>query len=179
MSRHDRRRPSTHPDSIELDLERIAEDFPRIAAEYREAFRYGFDRRDRKGNHLDQTEGDHARGQDPERQAKVTVKGLPGNPTLTVMVEQEWVRREVKAVGRLFDDLGKLVSTIDGRLGRIFHDPEDEDYEPTKRQPILGEAEKRLQRQGEAMKRKRDLQEEEKRLMQALIRVRREMKETA
>lgn len=161
------RKPSVHPDSIQLDLERVATDLVKVVGpEYRSAWDYTHGKRDHKGNHVDK---------DNSGQERVSTSGT-SDPTGSTVASQEWASNELRAVAKKVDRLVKDVSSLKGRLSGIFTDP-DEEYEPLRRQPILSTAQTLQKKEGQRMQHKRHLEEEEKRLQQQLIRVRREMRE--
>jgi hypothetical protein len=155
-----------HPDRIANSLELVAaKTIPAIIKEYEEAYRYGFDRRDREPISNEERAAEGHKGK----------SGLAGDPTGDIVIEQNHVRNVLRSVGKKLDHAAKDLVAIQTRLSDLFvPDDEDDHYVPL-RSLTPGEDKKNPQPEATRNKRKREIVDEIERHRRAITELTREL----
>lgn len=157
-----------HPDRIANSLELAADvTIPAIIAEYAEAYRYGFDRKDRPALQAEERAAEGHKGK----------SGLAGDPTGDTVVEQSHVRNVLRSVGKKLDHTVKDLRAIQGRLAELF--AEEEDYVPLRSISLDDDKKKHAHQDSVKAKRKREIFEEISRHQKAIVELQRELHEGA
>lgn len=160
----------THPDKIANSLDLLGwKTIPALISEYRHAWQYRLDRKDRPAL------------TDAEREVSTQVShehgGLASDPTGETVMEQAHVRNVLETVDRLVKEaINDLESSV-GRLVGVFQS--DDDYAPLQQYAIRSDAEKQSARQASSYQRKRAIEEEIERHQRSIVELRRQLTKVA
>lgn len=138
----------THPDKIANSLDLLVmRTIPALVSEYRHAYHYSFDRRDRPSLTVEEVEA--GEGKRSARPAS--------DPTGQIVVEQTHVRNVLRSSGKRIDTGVKKFSSILGELQTLF---EDQEYAPLRGIMIPSTASQAQLRVANEAKRRRDIFDE-------------------